>query len=340
MLRRTRLWLAPILALAVGLAITTAALGGGATATAGKVKVALILDTPKNDGGWSQAGYLGMKKLADRGLIDLTVQENVPDDPATTKRVVAGFAKSGFQLVVAHSFSYGKGMFEVAKSYPKVDFAWPGGLGKHGGLMKNVADYDQPFYQASYLAGILAGGVTKTGTIGGLGGFDIPVCHSMIQAFGAGAKLVKPSVKLLVAYTGDWIDVAKAQEATLAQASQGADVFNACGVDHGMFQAARQKNLAAVGYTQDQAFRAPKDTLASMLWNLDVTFGHMITDINAGKFQPGRFYQDGVRSGALSIKINPKFATPIPAKAMQIYKAKLAAIKNGTFKVPYVPSGK
>lgn len=339
MLGRKPLSLATILLLIVALAVASVALGGGAaTEATGKIKVALILDTPKNDGGWSQAGYVGMKRLADRGLIELTVQENVPDDPATTKRVVGGFAKKGFQLIVAHSFSYGKGMLEVAKSYPKANFAWPGGLGKKGGLKQNVADFDQPFYQASYLAGILAGGVTKTGKIGGLGGFDIPVCHSMIQAFGAGAKLVKPDVELLVAYTGDWIDVAKAQEATLAQASQGADVFNACGVDHGMFQAARQKNLAVFGYTQDQAYRAPKQTVASMLWNLDVTFGHMIRDIKAAKFQPGKYYQDGVREGALSLKLNPKFGTQIPAKAMSLYKSRLAAIKKGTFKVPYVPA--
>lgn len=302
-----------------------------------KVKVGLILDSPKNDGSWSQAAYVGMKKLADEGLVELEVQESVPDDPATTTRVVTGMAEAGDKLIVAHSFSYGEAMRKVAKNYPNTDFAWAGAI---NGVDKNVADYDQPFFQASYLEGILAGGVTKSGTIGGLAGFDIPACHSMIEAFKLGAQVVKPDTKLLSTYTGSWIDAAKNKEAAVAQADQRADVLVACGVDVGALQGAKAKNIGVMGYTQDESSQAPNNIVASMVWNMDVIFRQMVDDINNGTFQPGKFYKLGVKEGALTIAINKSYPTAIPADVMSKFDEKLNAIKSGSFEVPYVPGTK
>ena len=109
------------------------------------------------------------------------------------------------------------------RSIRRSNFAWGGGIKK---TAKNVADYDQPFYEAAYPIGVVAGHMSKTGKLGALYGFDIPVCHAMGEALLAGAKTVNPNAKLITTAVGDWVDVAKAKEAALAQADAGVDYLD------------------------------------------------------------------------------------------------------------------
>ncbi|WP_421659498.1 BMP family ABC transporter substrate-binding protein [Leptothermofonsia sp. ETS-13] len=88
---------------------------------------------------------------------------------------------------------------------------------------KNVADYDQPFYQGASMVGLVAAKLSKTGKLGAIYGFDIPVCHSMGEAMLAGAKTERPDVKLVASAAGDWYDVTKGKEAAIAQADTGVD---------------------------------------------------------------------------------------------------------------------
>ena len=156
----------------------------GATGGGEKVEVALLLPCAINDLTWCQQAYDGAKALEAEGLITLAYVDNAQQDAATAEQQLASYAQEGSQLVIGHSFNYGDPVNKIAPDYPEVDFAWQGGM---DGVGPNFADYDLPLYEPAYLAGILAGGVSKTGVLGGLAGFDIPVCHSMISAFTAGA---------------------------------------------------------------------------------------------------------------------------------------------------------
>jgi basic membrane protein A len=342
------------LGLVAALAITGAACGGGGTAPAGggsptqtaggepgqeKVKFAILLPCQINDLSWCQAAYEGAKQLEDEGLIELSYTDNAPQDAAGATRLITGYANDGNQLIVGHSFNYGDPIRKLAPDFPEVNFAWQGGLGEEG-TDQNVADYDMPMYEAAYLAGILGAGVTETGVFGGSAGFDIPVCRAVLEAFELGAKEVRQDARVLETFIGDWQDVAKAKEAALAQADQGADVFVACGdgPSQGMIQAVKERGLTAFGYVGDESSLAPENVLASMVWKLSETWRQMVKDVRNGTFQPGKFYKVGMAQGGFEVKLNPQYGREIPEEVMSLYEQRLEEITSGSFEVPFIPT--
>ena len=220
-----------------------------APAAEGKGSLAVVLPGPRDDNSWNTAAYNALMALKEKG-VKVAYSENITD--ADSARVIREYAGQGFEMIVAHSFGYQDSAFQVAGEQPKTNFAWAGGIQK---TADNVADYDQPFYQAYYPIGVLAGNLSKTGKIGALYGFDIPVCHSMGEAFLAGAKSVNPDIKLIATAVGDWVDVAKAKEAALAQADAGVDFWIECGEGPalGAIEAAKDRGGYVTGYANDMS---------------------------------------------------------------------------------------
>ncbi|MCE3249340.1 MAG: Tat (twin-arginine translocation) pathway signal sequence/basic rane protein, partial [Geminicoccaceae bacterium] len=173
--------------------------------------MALVLIGPKNDNSWAEAAHRALEAEAAKGS-RTAFAESVAD--ADVARVMRDYVDQGFDVIVAHSFSYQDAVFEVAAEAPDTNFAWAGGIGH---TAENVSDYDQPFYEPAYLVGILAGHMSQSGHLGALYGFDIPVCHAMGEAMLAGATTVNPDATLTVTAVGDWGDVSAAKEAGLAQ---------------------------------------------------------------------------------------------------------------------------
>jgi basic membrane lipoprotein Med (substrate-binding protein (PBP1-ABC) superfamily) len=317
-------------------ATTTASAGSASTApasAAGKPKLAIVYSAEWKDGSWGEAALNGANKLKAAGLVsDIALQENVQPG-ADAERALRAFAEKGFNPIIAHSFNYGDDVKKVAKDYPKILFTYAGGFGD---VKNNVSDYAQPFYQASYLQGILAAGVQKGAKVAGAGGFDIPVCQAMYQAFLEGAKVVDPSTTGSYIAVGDWYDVQKAKEAALGQASGGAKMYVGCGQGptFGQIEAAKEKGGVAMGYVGDMSSLG-NVVLASTIWKLDKVFELMVADVAAGKVNPARYYQVDLKDGGMDITVNPAWKSKIPADVMKTYDTKLAAINAGTFQVPY-----
>jgi simple sugar transport system substrate-binding protein/basic membrane protein A len=227
-------------------------------------------------------------------------------------------------------------MFKVAEDYPDVNFAWPGGIGK---TAENVADYDQPFYQAAYIMGTYAAGMSESGTLSFLSGFDIPVCHSMMEAFKAGAEEVNPDVEVLYTVVGDWADVGKAKEAVLAHVDAGADYVASCGFGptQGAIAAAEEAGIYASSYVGDMSSIAPDNVAVNMVWDLHPLLSQMVDEIESGTFRPGKYYSLGVAEGSLAAEINPRLEDQIPEEVREKAKSVVDSIVNGTFEVPYVP---
>jgi basic membrane lipoprotein Med (substrate-binding protein (PBP1-ABC) superfamily) len=315
----------------------TAQVASATTVPAGGegIRVALVLPGVINDLSWNQQMYDGAGALEDEGLIsELAYTELVPEGDA--ERAIRGYAEDGFDLVVAHSFGYGETAMAVAADHPDTAFAWAGGIGGQEG---NVADYEQPFHEAYYLLGILAGDVSETGVLGGAGGFDIPACHSLIEAFYLGAQEVNPDARGVTTYVGDWIDVARGKEAAAAAADEGADVFAACGEGPvlGQIELAQERGLLATGYVGDMASLAPDTVLASMVWDTAELLRPMIADVQAGTFAPAKYYSVGVAEDGLLVVINPELADLISDEAMELLETRTAEIKDGSFEVPFIP---
>ncbi|MCZ7531989.1 MAG: BMP family protein [Acidimicrobiia bacterium] len=298
------------------------------------IRVALVLPGEINDLSWNQVMFEGAEALKTEGLIsEVSYTELVPEGDA--ERAIRGYAEDGYDLIVAHSFGYGETALAVSGDFPDTAFAWAGGIEGQSG---NLADYAQPFYEAYYLAGILAGGATTTGVLGGAGGFDIPVCHSMIEAFYLGAQEVDPAATGVTTYVGDWIDVVKAKEAAAAAATQGADVFVACGEGPvlGQIELANEQGLYATSYVGDMTSLGPDSVLSSVVWNTKELLRPMIADINAGTFSPAKYYSVGVADEGLIVLINPALEGEISQAAMDLYEQRLQEIKDGTFTVPFI----
>ena len=295
--------------------------------------VALVLIGPKNDGSWAASAYSALEAEAAKGS-RTAFAESVPD--ADVARVLRDYVDQGFEVIVAHSFSYQDAVLEVAAEAPETKFAWAGGI---DGTAENVSDYDQPFYEPAYLVGILAGHVSQSGRLGALYGFDIPVCHAMGEAMLAGAKTVNPEATLTMTAVGDWGDVSAAKEAGLAQVdTAGVDYWIGCGEGPtlGSIEAAKEKGGHATGYVGDMSGLGPETVLASIVWNMEPIFDRLIEQTAAGSFE-GEFIRYGVKEGALDIMLNPKLAPNVPDAASAAVDDARAAIKAGTLEVPFVP---
>jgi basic membrane protein A and related proteins len=295
--------------------------------------VALVLIGPKNDNSWAEAAHRALEVEATKGS-RTAFAESVAD--ADVARVMRDYVDQGFEVIVAHSFSYQDAVFEVAAEAPETNFAWAGGIGQ---TAENVSDYDQPFYEPAYLVGILAGHVSQSGRLGALYGFDIPVCHAMGKAMLAGAETVNPKATLTVTAVGDWGDVSAAQEAALAQVdTAGVDYWMGCGEGPtlGSIEAAEETGGYATGYVGDMSELGPETVLASIIWDMEPIFERLIEQTAAGSFK-GEFIRYGVKEGALDVVLNPKLAPNVPDAAIAAVDEARAAIRAGMLEVPFVP---
>ncbi|BAY59912.1 basic membrane lipoprotein (plasmid) [Leptolyngbya boryana NIES-2135] len=295
-------------------------------------RFALIMNGPPTDKSWNQKAYEAAQALKAKG-VDTVVSESI--SPADVERVLRQYAEAGYSPIVAHSFNYGDAVFKVAKEFPNINFAWAGGINKTG---VNVADYDQPFYQGAYLVGLIGGKLSKTGKLGALYGFDIPVCHSMGEAMLAGAKTVRPDATLTDAAVGNWDDVAKAKEAALSQAETGVDFWIGCGQGPtlGQIEAAKTKGGFVTGYVGDMSSIDPKVVASNLVWNMEPLFTKMIEDSRSKQFT-NQFYKMGVAEGVVGVEIPSAFKdklTPEQLKSIEDTRAKIA---SGELKVPFVP---
>ncbi len=297
------------------------------------LSVALVMIGPKDDNSWAEAAYTALQELEAEG-VPVAFSESVSD--ADVARVMREYVDEGYDVIIAHSFSYWDATFEVAAEAPEVNFAWAGGIQE---TAANVGDYDQPFYEPAYLVGILAGYMSGSGSLGALYGFDIPVCHAMGEAMLAGAQTVNPAATLTAGAVGDWGDVAAAKEAALAQVdTAGVDFWIGCGEGPtlGTIEAAKEVSGYATGYVGDMSELGPDVVLSSIVWNMAPIFETMVAKTADGSFD-NEWLAFGVKDGALDIVINPALAGDVPAEALAAIEEARAAIAAGTLVVPFVP---
>jgi simple sugar transport system substrate-binding protein/basic membrane protein A len=306
--------------------------GAAPAAAESKGKIALIFPGPPDDNSWNEAAYSTLQAMGEDGY-EIAYSESVAD--ADAARILRDYADNGFQVIVGHSFGYQDAVFQVASEYPDVNFAWGGAINR---TAENVADYDQPFYEPAYLVGMIAGHVSAEGKLGALYGFDIPACHAMGEALLAGAQTVNPDATLTVTAVGDWIDVARAKEAALAQADAGVDFWIECGEGPalGTIEAAKEAGGYVTGYVGDMTENGPEVVLANIVWNMQPIFNDMMQATLDGAFN-APWYEYGIADGALDVVINPALAEVIPAEAMQAVEEAKAQIISGELVVPFVP---
>jgi basic membrane protein A and related proteins len=294
-------------------------------------KLAIVYSADWQDGSWGEFAYDGAQQLeADGAVSEILLQDNVPPG-ADAQNALRALADDGFNPIIAHSFDYGDDVKAVAADYPDTLFMYAGGFGDVAG---NVGDYSQPFYEAAFLEGILAAGALES-NVAGAGGYDIPVCRAMKNAFLAGVQEIYPAATGNFVAVGDWYDVQLAKEAAVAQGDAGAKLYIGCGQGptFGQIEAANENGGLAMGYVGDMSEVGPS-VLASFTWNLHAVFELMVDDVVAGKTE-AQYYEVKMKDGGMDVVVSPDHAAGISAEAMALYEQRLAEIRDGSFEVPY-----
>src|ERR1700761_8323075 len=223
---------------------------------AGPLKVGILIPGSKSDKGWMESSYDGLmaseKKYGDKIAVQMIENINYADmDQALTN--LAG--KN--ELVIGVGGQTQASVYKIAKRFPKVHFSIVGG--NDGESAPNVAGYDVKQAQIAYVAGAAAAMLSKNGAISYVGGLEIPSIVNAGKEFGNGAKSINPNIKYFSNFTGDFDDVAKAKEATLAAIAQGADIhYHILNLGlRGMEQAAREKSTHIIGSYTDRCGSDP-----------------------------------------------------------------------------------
>lgn len=323
----------PLFVAACGSSSDDSGSDGGDKASEGGVKTALVAPCDSSD-PWCAPGIEATDKLASEGVIDLESTLSAPQDTAGVTQILNQYAEGGTELVIGYS-TWQDASAASAKANADTDFATFGWE-----TMDNMAVFDEPIYQAAYLAGILAAGITKSNTIAGLAGQDVPLCHAEMEAFRLGAETMNDKVKMLVAYVGDWNDPAKSKQAVEAQNDQGADVFIACGgaQANGMAQVLKQRNLSGFGYVYDTSSQAPKNFVGTVIYDPYPYIKAMAEDVKNDSFRPAKTYSFGMADDGVRLDLNDGFGVAeIPEKNMKEMEKVQSQIMDGSFEVPYKP---
>jgi basic membrane protein A len=218
--------------------------------------VGVLLPGSKSDKGWMESGYDGLtavqKKLGDK--IKVQMIENISN--ADMEQALTTLAQKN-KLVLGIGGQTQAALMKVAKKFPKVNFAVIGG--NRDESLPNVSGYDVKQAQIAYVAGAAAAMLSKNGAISYVGGLEIPPIVNTGTEFSNGAKSINPKIKVFLNYTGDFDDVAKSKEATLAAIAQGADIhYHILNLGlRGMEQAAKDKGTKIIGSYTDRCGSDP-----------------------------------------------------------------------------------
>ena len=276
-------------------------------------KVALLTPGPISDQSWNGSAYAGLMRIQD-SIEGAKVSHIQTKTPAEFEENFRQYGAAGYSLVIGHGFEFQDAAARVGPEFPKTIFVTTGG----STVGANVAAMSFSFDEPSYLAGIVAGSMTKSGMIGCIGGTELPPVKAAFAAFAAGAKSVNPRATVLVSYIGNWDDASAGKEQALAQLGRGADVIfqDADAAGLGAFQAVREARHAyIIGSNANQNAVAPEVTLGSVVIDLPHAFMLVAREVHSGHFKP-RVMQMDMTLDVVRWTVNPAFASKIPAVAV------------------------
>lgn len=292
-------------------------------------RVALLTPGPISDQSWNASAYEGLSRIRDS--LSASVSHIQTKTPAEFEENFRQYGAQGYSLVFGHGFEFQDAAQRVGPEFPKTLYVTTGG----DQTGANIAAMSFAFDEPSYLAGMAAASVSKSGIIGAIGGTELPPVKSSFSAYAAGARAVNKNITVLTAYIGNWDDAGAGKEQALAQIARGADVIfqNADAAGLGVFQAAREsKGVHIVGSNADQNNVAPELTLGSVVIDVPHAFLLIAREVKAGTFQP-RVIPMGSASEVVRWTPNPKLTVVSAAMAKTIDSIRVEMV-GGRFALP------
>jgi simple sugar transport system substrate-binding protein len=282
------------------------------------LKIAFAYVGPVGDGGWTFAHDNGRKALEKEfgDKIQTSFVESVPES-ADAERVIRDMASQGNKLIFGTTFGYMDPMLKVAGDMKDVKFEHATGYK----TAENMRTYDSRTYEGAYMAGVIAGKMSKTGTLGVVASVPIPEVIRNINSFTLGAQSSNPKIKTKVVWVNEWFNPPKETEAATSLINGGADVLFQNTDSPAVLKTAQDKGKRAFGWDSDMTAYGPKAHLASSVINWGPYYIKATKDALEGKWTTGKAWW-GVKEGAIDIV---SIAEDVPAET----KAKVDEVKKG-----------
>ena len=283
------------------------------------LKIAFAYVGPVGDGGWTFAHDNGRKALEKEfgDKIKTSFVENVPES-ADAERVIRDMAAQGNKLVFGTTFGYMEPMLKVAADTKDVKFEHATGYKQ----AENMRTYDSRTYEGAYMAGVIAGKMTKSNVLGVVASIPIPEVIRNINSFTLGAQSSNPKIKTKVVWVNGWFDPPKETEAATSLINGGADVLFQNTDSPAVLKTAEAKGKRAFGWDSDMTAYGPKAHLASSVINWGPYYIKATKEALDGSWKGGTGAWWGVKEGAIDIV---SIAQDVPAET----KAKLEEVKKG-----------
>ena len=283
------------------------------------LKIAFAYVGPVGDGGWSFAHDNGRKALEKEfgDKIKTSFVESVPES-ADAERVIRDMASQGNKLIFGTTFGYMEPMLKVAADTKDVKFEHATGYKQ----ADNLRTYDSRTYEGAYMAGVIAGKMTKSNTLGVVASVPIPEVIRNINSFTLGAQSSNPKIKTKVVWVNEWFNPPKETEAATSLINGGADVLFQNTDSPAVLKTAEAKGKRAFGWDSDMTAYGPKAHLASAVINWGPYYIKATKDALDGKWAGGSHAWWGVKEGAIDLV---SMADDVPAET----KAKVEEVKKG-----------
>jgi len=302
--------------------------------TATAFRVALLTPGSISDQSWNGGAYQGLLRIRDS--LGARISHIQTRTPAEFEENFRQYGNQGYDLVFGHGFEFQDAARTVAPSYPRTQYVVTSGNTSGANVSGMVFGFAEP----SYLAGMIAGVMTRSNRIGVIGGTELPPVRESFRAFAAGVRSVNPSARVVTGYIGNWDDVSAGKEQALAQLASGVDVIfqNADAAGLGIFQAVREANHAYVfGTNSNQNDLAPDVTLGSVAIDLPHAFLTVARQIHDHNFTPG-IITLGMRQQVVDLVLNARLTSRIPSATRRAVDSTRALMLQGRFSVPSVVS--
>jgi simple sugar transport system substrate-binding protein len=282
------------------------------------LKIAFVYVGPIGDGGWTFAHDIARKIIEQqfRSKIAVTYVENVPES-AEAEKVFRNLALQGNKLIFGTTFGYMEVMLKVAKQFKDVRFEHATGYK----TAQNLRTYDSRMYEGIYLAGVIAGSMTKSNTLGFVGSIPIPEVIRNINTFTLGAQSVNPNVKTKVVWVNEWFNPPKEAEAATALITADADILIQNTDSSAVIQTAQKMGKRAFGWDSDMTLYGSSAHLGSVFNNWAPYYLSAVKDLIDGKWSAGQSWW-GLKEGSVELV---SIARDVP----QNVRNKLELIKDG-----------
>ena len=302
-----------------------AAVSAPAPAKPEPLKVAFAYVGPVGDGGWTFAHDNGRKAVeaAYGDKVVTSFVEKVPES-ADAERVIRDMAGQGNKLIFGTTFGYMEPMLKIAADTKGVMFEHATGYK----TADNMRTYDSRTYEGAYMAGVIAGKMSKTGTLGVVGSVPIPEVVRNINSFTLGAQSVNPKIKTRVVWVNEWFNPPKETEAATALINGGADVLFQNTDSSAVLQTAEKMGKRAFGWDSDMTAYGPKAHLASAVINWGPYYVRAVGEALDGKWKGGTSAWWGVKEGAIDLV---SIAADVPDDTKKRIDEVKAGLKDGSF---------